>query len=260
MEAELEPYLFLQTDYNKNVFKFTNDKTTASCIEPDGYAYLATTRPIGRDHRLILKILGSKVVVERDLYFTTCDTASLLANDKHQVHWCGSDVCSGRMVTGGKIRPGSQVSIRRTTDNRIEAVVSGGSGGTSTEFWNMEVAADVPVVPVVFLFNRESFGILPDETGLQSVRCQIEAATAKKRHDVLTAVVADHEHKTQVLENMIREQKEIISSLQDQMSSLKSELSADHDHKTHVLENAVREQSELISSLQDQVELMKFAI
>ena len=49
MEAELEPYQFLQTDYNKNVFKFTNDKTTASYIGPDDGALLSMGAGIGDD-------------------------------------------------------------------------------------------------------------------------------------------------------------------------------------------------------------------
>ena len=136
--------------------------------------------------------------------FTTCDTASLLANDKHLTSWCGSDVCSGRWVTGVRMKSGSQVSIRRTTDNRIEAVVSDASGGTSTEFWNMDVAADVPVRPVVDRTAREGKALK-------------------------------------------------FSRMRQDCGAVRSQI----DHKIHVLENAVREQRELISSLQDQVELMK---
>ena len=277
MEAELQPYQFLQTDYNKSVFEFTNDKTTASYSGASNKAAcFSMTRPIGCDHRLILNIVGVDNVC---LWFTTCDTASLLANDKHLLHYCGSDVCSGRMVTDMRLSCGSQVIIRRTTDNRIEAVVRDASDGTSTEFRNLDVAADVPVVPVVFVHkNYGCIGILPDEAGLQSVRSQIEAATAMKRqlrHDVLTAVVADwnelrsvvqstqskldqqNELQDQLMKSLIQSQGEKMQLIQDQVSSLKSELSADHDHKIHVLENKIREQSELISSLQDQVEQMK---
>ena len=281
----MQPYQFLHTDYNKTAITLTNNKTTAKYIGTASGAFLAMTRPIGCDHRLILKIRGSGDV---RLNFTTCDTACLLANEKHLFSWCGaqmwSDVCSGRMVTGvNPIRSGSQVSIRRTADNRIEAVVSDASDGTRTEFWNMDVAADVPVVPVVVVLKKwESIGILPDEAGLQSVRSEnrslkdVAAAIAKqKRHDVLTAVVADwkelrsvvqstqskldqqNELQDQLMKSLIQSQGEKMQIIQDQVSSLKSELSADHDHKIHVLENAAREQSELISSLQDQVEQMK---
>ena len=34
LEAELQPYQFLETDYNKAAFTLTNDKTTASYIGP----------------------------------------------------------------------------------------------------------------------------------------------------------------------------------------------------------------------------------
>ena len=271
MESELQPYQFLQTDYNKKAFTLTNDKTTAKNIRYVRYkasggdfkwwdidshdcAYLSMTRPIGRDHRLILKILGSagSLGFETDvhLYFTTCDTASLLANDKHLIEFCGAGRCHGQRVTKKKaINTGSQVIITRTTDNRIEIVVidaSGGSstehvttdepvvpvisfrkiyqyieilpdeaglrsqihalkaaaivisnasGGLRTEFWDVEIAAEVPVVPVVLVCKSwQNIQILPDETGLQSVLSQIVAFKAiaqQKRHDILTAIGAD---------------------------------------------------------------------
>ena len=96
------------------------------------------------------------------------------------------------------------MSIRRTTDNKIEAVVSDASGGLITELWDMDVSSDVPVVPVVFVFvdvgTWKDIQILPDETGLRSVRSQINALQAKakaeaaiakqKRQEVLAAIAA----------------------------------------------------------------------
>ena len=43
MEAELQPYQFLETDYNKAAFILTNDKTTAKYIGTSDYAWLAMT-------------------------------------------------------------------------------------------------------------------------------------------------------------------------------------------------------------------------
>ena len=143
MDAELDPYQFLGTYYNKKAFTLSNDKTTASYIGSDDSACLAMTRPIGHEHRLILNLHGPDDV---DLYFTTCDAASLLANSKHLINWCGSDYCIGRHVPVGRaLSEGSQLNIRRTTDNRIEIVVIDASGGSSTE----HVTTDEPVVPVI---------------------------------------------------------------------------------------------------------------
>ena len=303
LEAELQPYQFLETDYNKATFTFTNDKTTASCSSPDGYAYLAMTRPIGRDHRLILKILGLDDVY---LWLTTCDTASLLANDKHLLHYCGSNACSGRKVTDEKkIRSGSQVSIRRTTDNKIEAVVSDASGGLITELWDMDVSSDVPVVPIIYVWRKwKDIQILPDEAGLRSVRSQIDALQAKaeaeaeaeaeakaeaeaaiaeqKRQEVLAAIAANWDDLRSVVQStankldlliqsegekmrfiqdqvsgMKSDMEQLIHPLQTELSALKSELSADHENKTQDLENVIKEQSDRICSLQDQMEQMK---
>ena len=225
MEEELQPYQFLQTDYNKASFTLTNDKTTASCIDGDVYGYyLSMTRSIGRDHRLILKILGSRDV---RFNFTTCDTASLLTNDKHLNHLCGTDCCNGRNVTDAKtIRGESFVIMRRTSDNRIEAVVSDASGSSITELWDMDVTADVPVLPVVnFCKEWQNVQILPDETGLQSVRSQIDALQA--------AVIAKH----------------VLIALRTNwnnwkaLSAVKAELPADRDYKIQGFENKIREKA-----------------
>ena len=166
MDAELQPYRFLRTDYNKQDIILSNDKTTASYSGSDGGGWLAMTRPIGRDHRLILKIQGSKYVYPTyvRLFFTTCDTASLLENGKHLIKKCGEGVCTGRRVTDQKkIREGFQVTIRRTTDNRIEAVVCDPSESSSTELWDMDVTTDVAVMPVLYVYRKCSIQILPDE-------------------------------------------------------------------------------------------------
>ena len=197
LEAELKPYQFLETSYNKAAFTLTNDKTTASCIGTCGVACLAMTRPIGRDHRLILKIEGFEfdlISFDAWICFTTCDTADL-ANDRHLSNWCDKG-CTDRLATGRKTMTlGSQATIRRTPDNRIEVVVSDANGLSSTEHWDMDVTADVPVVPLVFVFSksRRNIQILPDEEGLQIVRSQIDAlqAATQKRHEVLSAVVAN---------------------------------------------------------------------
>ena len=183
MEAELQPYQFLQTDDNKEAFALTNDKTTSSYVSCVGDGWLALTRPIGRDHRLILNISKINIMLQ----FTTCGTASLLANDKHIRDSCGASLRSRQQVTDAKrIKAGTtQAIIRRTTDNRIEAVLSDASGGLSTEFWDLLVAADVPVVPEILTCQKRPIHILPDEAGLQIVRSQIEALQAKH---VLTAI------------------------------------------------------------------------
>ena len=174
MEAELRPYKFMETEYNKESFCLTNDETTASYIGTSDFAYLSTTRPIGRDHRLILNILGIEDVL---IHFTKCDT--LLTNSKHLMDRCGLRRCNGQNVTALKeMKAASVVSIRRTEINEIEAVVSDDRGGSSIEHYGIGVTADEPVVPVILVRKRwEEIQILPDEAGLWSVRSQIALRT-----------------------------------------------------------------------------------
>ena len=51
--------------------------------------------------------------------------------------------------------------------------------------------------------------------------------------------------------------EQLILPVRTELSSLKSELSADHDHKTQVLEDKIKEQSERIDELMHQMEQMK---
>ena len=221
MEADLQPYQFLETDYNKETFTLTNKNTMAKYNAPHGGGWLAMTRPIGRDHRLILKILGSDDVY---LNFTTCSKASLLANQ--HLNGCRDDISCGRVVAEKTIRTGSQVSMRRTTGNRIEAVIRDASGDSSKELWDTRLFLDVPVVPMVCLrTTRHNIQILPDETGLRSIAAQIKTLTLAQL--VVTAMgqeindfmgqangqIAERDHKIRVLENNNRDQDEEICTL-----------------------------------------------
>ena len=173
------------------------------------------------------------------------------------------------------------MSIRRTTDIRIEAVHSDASSGSSTELWDLDVIADVPLVPVVYVIRKSwhDFYILPDEAGLLSVRSQIKASkksanSKPERHNVSTATGEDWNDLTSVVSSpanklvqlieqhrltnsLIKLQGEKMQFMLDQMSFLKSELLANHNHKMKVLENVITEQNEKISSLQVQMEQMK---
>ena len=271
MDAELEPYQFLQTYYNKKTFALSNDKTTASSIGKHQFAYLATTRPIGREHRLILKILGLEQT-DICLMFTTCDTASLLANDKHLTQWCGAGCCTGRLVSRVMyITTGSQMTVRRKTDNMIEVVVIDASGGSSTELWDTDVAADVPVVPVMcFRKIWQNIQILPDETGLRTILSQfliVKQKCHKENEDDLRSVV---QSTTSKLSQRIQRQEEKMQFMQPQVSrieqhilSVRTEyfaLKSDHQQKTQFLELAIGLQSDLINSLINQVAQMKAGI
>ena len=338
MEAELQPYQFLETDYSRKAFTLTNDKMTASYVlmpadgvngahcgpfglfsmpqmqiqlqgqmqvltRPPGPVnsnvgpYLSMTRPIGRDHRLILKIDGSDVAVS----FTTCTTASLMADENHLKKLSPAVHVSGMNAT----KRASQVSIRRTTDNRIEVVVSDYSGGSNTSFCDVSVAAGVPLVPAIAMCYGKAVKILPDEEGLQIVRSQIDAlqVAEQKRHELVTAIVTDwsdlrsavqstaskrdqqtEEHdqsaRTRASDvvrmkslSQIREKMQLVLdkvsggiesdvhqllySVRTELSSYKSEVSADNDHKTQVRENKIKDQSERIDELMHQMEQMK---
>ena len=259
--SELQRYQFLETDYNKAAFTLTNDKTTASYVGPDDRACLAMTRPLGRDHMLILKIIG---VGDFTLNFTTCDTASLLANDQHLNKWCGAGRCSGRMATHTKVRgklsgdhqllhihpvlrlawfvsapieavahtaallcstkpgPGSQLSIRRTTANRIEVVVSNANGYSSTNLLDMDVTADVPVVPVVRISKKQKLQILPDEAGLQSVLSQINAFACFGAPSLLeSGLSTDRTNQVNVLKSEIQEKEQQIRELLQEVKNMK---------------------------------------
>ena len=248
MEEELQPYQFLETDYNRYSFLLKSNKTTAKYIGPHCSAQLCMTRPIGRDHRLILKILGSGGHID----FTTCDTVSLLANDKHLNCFCGAHCCTGRHVASTKIiKAESQVIMRRTADNRIEAVISDLSGRSSTEHLEMDVAANVPLVPVITVWKSwTNIQIIPDETGLQSVRSQINAlqAAAIAKH-VLGVTAADWDD----LRSVVRS----TASRQDLQTQQMDQLTQYQASQIQSLAQQISELTQQVQLLQNQVEQMK---
>lgn len=201
MEAELQPYRFLRTDYNKHVFRLTEDDRTATLIDDSGSSSkrLNMSRPIGRHHRLVVEATGSAAGCTSLVFFTTCDVQSVTRQQKHLDNRCPCD-CSGKSFRGPQLRlqAGSRVSIMRTGDCKIEAVFS---DPPETKLFDVSVGLDVPLLPYIYLYSGRGvkIRILPDELGLITIEQQILDQRQTKLQPVVDSLKQSIDAKLEVL-------------------------------------------------------------
>lgn len=194
LEAELVPYKFLRTSYNTDAYDVSHDDTIVTEREGKSGA-LFLSRPVGRLHRLILKIGKSKSENPLMITFTTCSIENIKSDAKHLLQSCdetcgsrvkvsSSSITEGRRFVAPKLKEGSMVTIVREDDKSIEVEVD---DPPYCRLWTIDAGTDDQVMACLSLgsaMSAKSVTIVPDAVRLLDLYKKMHAVRIQQHSNL----------------------------------------------------------------------------